>query len=387
MNRLFREIAMVVLMMMSATQLCAHSSCGVMFERMWGFPSAEDGISLGVSACFAGVIGDTLVMAGGCNFPTVPAAESGMKRYYRGIYAAVIDGGNRLDWQLVGWLPEAAAYGVSVPTDEGLLCVGGCNEAGSLRSTWLIKLQDGRASVSMLPMLPHEMDNFTGAGHDGQVMVSDGEQIYALNLNDSAQSWHTVARVGERRLHQAVSGFMGRTFCLWGGMMPKTANHETALQMGGWQYHGAQLPLPGPVDAQGDTIYLGGAATVNLTATSVLAVGGVNHDVFLSAVTHPEPDYMTHPAEWYRFNPYLCLFENGNWKIIGRSPVTARAGAALVKHGHVVYIIGGELKPGVRTPQIFAIRHLPFSKSSCLYKVYNESPCFYNKEQSSTAYD
>lgn len=388
MDMLLRKTVVVVLAMISAIGLHAHDSCSVTFEHMRGFPSAEDGISLGVSACFAGVIVDTLVMAGGCNFPTVPAAEGGKKRYYRGIYAAVIDGSNQLDWQLVGWLPEAAAYGVSVSTDEGLLCVGGCNETGSLRSTWLIKLQDGKASVSMLPMLSHKMDNFTGAGHDEQVMVSDGEQIYALNLNDSMQSWHTVARVGERRLHQPVSGFMGKDFCLWGGMMSKTANHDRSLQMGGWQYCGVPLPLPlplpGPVDAQGDTIYLGGAATVNLTATSLLAVGGVNHDVFLSAVTHPDPDYMTHPAEWYRFNPYLCLFENGNWEIIGRSPVTARAGAALVKHGHVVYIIGGELKPGVRTPQIFAIRHLPFSKSSCLY---NESPCFKNKEQLSTAHD
>ena len=35
-----------------------------------GFPSAEPGFSFGVSASYAGRIGNWIVMAGGCNFPT-----------------------------------------------------------------------------------------------------------------------------------------------------------------------------------------------------------------------------------------------------------------------------------------------------------------------------
>ena len=34
-----------------------------------GFPSGEAGYDLGVSACYAGFIGDYLIVAGGCNFP------------------------------------------------------------------------------------------------------------------------------------------------------------------------------------------------------------------------------------------------------------------------------------------------------------------------------
>ena len=59
-------------------------------ERIIGFPSAEPGIEKGVSACFAGTVGNTLLMAGGCNFPNRPAAEGGEKRFYQGIYAAQI---------------------------------------------------------------------------------------------------------------------------------------------------------------------------------------------------------------------------------------------------------------------------------------------------------
>ena len=42
-----------------------------------GFPSVESGYSLGVSACYAGRIGDYIIMAGGCNFP-----EAGKPKKY-----------------------------------------------------------------------------------------------------------------------------------------------------------------------------------------------------------------------------------------------------------------------------------------------------------------
>ena len=41
----------------------------------------------GVSAPFAGFIGDWLVVAGGCNFPDIPALEGGKKVYYSQGYA------------------------------------------------------------------------------------------------------------------------------------------------------------------------------------------------------------------------------------------------------------------------------------------------------------
>ena len=59
-------------------------------ERVFGFPTNEPGIEKGVSACFAGTAGNSLVMAGGCNFPDTPAAEGGRKRYYQGIYACLL---------------------------------------------------------------------------------------------------------------------------------------------------------------------------------------------------------------------------------------------------------------------------------------------------------
>ncbi len=93
----------------------AKSIGHLQMERIKGFPVSEKGIEKGVSACFAGIVDDYLIMAGGCNFPDVPAADGGKKKFYQGIYAAKISTtADSLDWQLIGKLPEPCAYGVSV---------------------------------------------------------------------------------------------------------------------------------------------------------------------------------------------------------------------------------------------------------------------------------
>ena len=39
-------------------------------------------------------------------------------------------------------------------------------------------------------------------------------------------------------------------------------------------------------------LFVGGGAAINLCSDQLLVMGGVNKDVFLSAVNHPQPDYL-----------------------------------------------------------------------------------------------
>ena len=94
---------------------------------------------------------------------------------------------------------------------------------------------------------------------------------------------------------------------------------------------------------------------MGLPTGETLVVGGVHRDIFLQALNNPQPDYLRHPAEWYCFNPDILLYDYGEWRLVGRSQVTARAGAALVWFENAVYLIGGELKPGIRSPHIFKL--------------------------------
>ncbi len=327
-------------------------------EKMNGFPSAEPGIEKGVSACFAGTSGDFLLLAGGCNFPEAPAAEGGKKRYYRGIYAARITDGTTLEWAQVGLLPNDCAYGVTVQLDNSMLCIGGNNAEKSFAEVYQVWLEDGKAQVKQLPQLPVSMDNFTGSRCGSQVIVSNGSCLCVLNLDRTCEGWKLVPIANGAKLGQPVSGWAEGAFCMWGGSTAKTADRPATLHIEGSRFadlEAAPDTLPAPADCQGSAIFLGGAAAINLTDDCILAVGGVNKDVFLNAVNHPQPGYMTHPVEWYRFNPYVSIYCNGRWYTAGKTQVTARAGAALAKHAGHVYLIGGELKPGIRTPEIYRL--------------------------------
>ena len=133
----------------------AKSIGHLQMERIKGFPVSEKGIEKGVSACFAGIVDDYLIMAGGCNFPDVPAADGGKKKFYQGIYAAKISTtADSLDWQLIGKLPEPCAYGVSVSLPNGFLCMGGCNAEGSFNQVFKITIEQGKAVVEAYPTLP-----------------------------------------------------------------------------------------------------------------------------------------------------------------------------------------------------------------------------------------
>lgn len=316
-----------------------------------GFPDGEPGIAKGVSACFAGCFGDTLLMAGGCNFPDKPASQGGKKKYYQGIYAAVDNGGEHLSWQLVGQLPVAAAYGVSVQLEDGLICIGGNNIERTLRSAFILRLRKGKIETEQLPDLPEALDNFTGAACGNLVCVFGGSKAWQLNLDRRSEGWIPLPVVSEER-SQPVSGFINGEFCVWGGFSPKQSDKLASLSLGGFAWDGGQQhQLPAP-SILGEDVFLGGGAALNLDKTHILALGGVNKDVFLNALNHLPDGYMLHEPEWYKFNPHVMIFDGHTWSRVMTTSLTARAGATVARHGADVYVIGGELKPGVRLANV-----------------------------------
>ena len=169
-----------------------HTSASAQHVRpVFGFPASEPGYSLGVSACYAAQIGDWIVVAGGCNFPT-----PGNKTYYAGIYAAPVDG-DVLNWRLVGMLPEPAAYGVTVVSGDSLLFIGGNNSTHALKSVYSIHIDGvgGRADVKRLADLPCTVDNMAVAQSKDNVFVVGGNHdgkpspdVLALHLNAANHS-------------------------------------------------------------------------------------------------------------------------------------------------------------------------------------------------------
>lgn len=351
-----------------------------------GFPKSENGYELGVSAAYAGLIGDELLLVGGCNFPETPAADGGVKQFYKGIYAVNTHStdSENLDWRKVGDLPECSAYGVSVVTENGLVCVGGSNSKGAHNRVWQISLEGDTASVLELPSLPWGIDNMAGTIYKNKITLVGGSkggnptsQVLSLDLNNLTEGWVVLEDFPGNRRTQSIAFASNDSLFVWGGFAGSTSSNRASLNVDGILLNENHWhSLPSPNTSNGEALSLGGATVVNLDNGYFVAMGGVNKTIFLEALQREElmksttdslllddlrlesKFYMNHEPDWYQFNSTVLLYstKNREWIDLGLYAETARAGAIAVKvKENLVYLLGGELKPGVRTPHCVAI--------------------------------
>lgn len=342
---------------------------GQRVSNVFGFPSTEPGYSLGVSACYAGRIGDWLVMAGGCNFPT-----PGVKTYYAGIYAARIDDAV-LNWRLVGMLPEPAAYGVTVASGDSLLFIGGNNSDHGLRSAYSVHLSAGgdRASLRRIASLPFAVDNMAAAKSGDAVYVVGGNRdgkpsagVLRLGLAEGGGSWSIVGDMpGSPRVQPVCAAYNNKVY-VWGGFFAdgdRSEVHTDGCRLDVATGEWSALAAPRSVDGSVMTLSGGVAWTCG---SRIFATGGVNRDIFLDAISGRyelvrKDDYLGQPVAWYRFSGNLCVYDaaKGEWlKTAFADRGLARAGAQVVATPQGCFYIGGELKPSVRTPQIVRVASL-----------------------------
>ena len=333
-----------------------------------GFPAAEPGYSLGVSACYAGQIGDYLVVAGGCNFP-----EAGKpKKYYAGVYAARMDRAT-LQWRLVGFLPEAAAYGATVTCGDSLLFLGGNNTDHALAAVYSVRLNSVGTDVliNRLADLPATADNMAVALVGNDIFVVGGNQngkpsadVLRYKLGASTVSSANLRIPGAPRVQPVAAAYNDKLY-VWGGFYAD--GEQSKVHTDGYVYDvnakewGA---LSAPCSADGEEMTLsGGIAWAD--GDHLYATGGVNRTIFLDAISGryecvKKDDYLKQPIDWYKFSGNLYVFDAvaGQWLTTTfANQALARAGAQAVPTPLGVYYIGGELKPALRTPQIVLVEN------------------------------
>lgn len=359
-------ISFVLIALFTAYTMAQNSNS---IQRLVGFPTEEQGFDKGVSACYCGVINGYLYIAGGCNFPDKPVAEGGKKRFYKAIYAAKLNAeSDRLEWKTVGQMPQPAAYGVSVTYENSLILVGGNNETGGLTTAIRLRPTATGMQQEALPNLPHALDNMAGAvvGHILYVVGGNCEgvatqKVWSLDLKNTAkEGWKEEPSIpGIARVQPIAAALAGDLLGVWGGFAPKTDSKAAQLAMNGASYNagcGTWTALPVPTDALGEEVFTGGATAIATPQKGVVVVGGVNKDVFLAAINKLPEGYLLHEPEWYRFNSRVLCYRDGTWTQLLQHSSVARAGCALAYWDGWVYVVGGELKPGIRTPEIVRFR-------------------------------
>lgn len=328
--------------------------------------------SQGVSASFVGCIDDVLLLAGGANFPDIPAEKGGSKMYYKDVYAASIAGDTLLSWQKVGELPQPIAYGFSVSIPGGVVCVGGMNEDGPVSTVFRLSVENGELGVENLPSLPFTLENMSGCLVHNKLYVVGGNRngkasntFCCLNLEKPSEGWVELSPFpGMPRTQPVCAAQKSETgemaIYLWGGFSAASPDMEASLSTDGYKYlleSDEWVPLSSPTNARGEMVSLGGGVAAAVGDSLIVCMGGVNKDIFLQALRNPAPDYLSHPVEWYKFNKDLLVYNvfSREWQTIYTSSNLARAGAVVVPYKNSFFYINGEVKPGVRTPTIVRI--------------------------------
>ena len=329
-----------------------------------------------VSGHYAGWTNDGLTIYGGCNFPDVPCADGGEKVYY----------------------PQA--YGASVQVPEGTLFLGGMDAHGSLSVCTFINATDGASAP--IESLPKALDNFAATYYDGMVWVAGGQtngvpnkEVFAMPYPNG--KWSTVATLPDACRLQPCAAVQntakGYALFLFGGYQPKgETNGKVKAESGKVEteptvnatvhtdgiyisidelkkgnVEPSQWKRTSPALAWTDEEVDGkrrqqiqavvGSTCSTVGYSHVLFFGGVDHDIFLSAIEGKQDSlYLRHTPDWYRFRQDVLTYHTitDSWGTLPGNCLLARAGACLTPQvgGKGWSYSGGELMPGVRSADV-----------------------------------
>lgn len=347
-------------------------------QRLADYP-----IQGGISAPFSGINNNKLIVVGGCNFPDLPASDGGTKVFYDDIFYLDLSQSNP-QWVKGATMPYSVAYGVSVVYEDGIICIGGQNDDGALSDVCRIYFDDNsnKLKIDRLPSLPTGVFNAGATIIDNSIYLVGGVSsdkkyncIYTLDLKKLDKTWQKIeTNQQEQREQVAVFSYAGDLF-MAGGYNEQTATAFSDIlkfdfNKNKWNKF-SDILINGKPDA-----FVGTGCIQDVSSSNVLFVGGVNYDIFTSALKRIQKrqkaiadgdeilaeslkqagiEYMSRSPEWYKFRTDLLQFDvkSKNWNIILTNySQLARAGAALASDSESIYIICGELKPGIRTAEV-----------------------------------
>ena len=352
----------------------------------------EGDLQKGVSAAYAALIDDNLLVAGGCNFPDKLGFEGGKKVFYDEI---LLFNKTQNQWQTIGKLPEAAAYGVSVAIPDGYLWIGGQTATNSLANCYKVQYSKEKAlTLNSFPALPEPLDNFSGASVGSKVFVAGGNasgkasnKVFYINTATDKEWKQLPDFPGDARVQPVLAAIEKDNDTLlyvlggfFGGDATKTpamGEKVLAFSLKQQQWHEVALQE----NPNKEIFSLTGATALAIDNRYIACFGGVNHSLFINTITdlyHLGKDtsltdeqrkqknydymshYMTQPIEYYRFNKECYLFDTQTkqWSVLDTQADFARAGATLVGTPNEFYLIQGELKPGVRSPKTYKLKIL-----------------------------
>lgn len=313
-------------------------------DLQWSpLPSLPD--ERGFAGSFAGVVNNTLMVAGGTHFRDKMPWEGGTKLWYDTLYALDKPDGV---WRVAGKLPKANGYGVSITTPQGWIILGGGNATEHFREVFWVE------KGAQLPPLPKPCAFMCGCESDGVIYICGGidtptattamSTFWALDLKQPDAKWQELPpSPGKPRILACMAAVDGVVHLFSGAALHagkdgkperEWLNDAWAYQQGtGWK----QLPnmprvavaAPNPAPVMGSKIFI---------------IGG---DDGANVNFEPKEKHPGFPRSVLAFDVQTQM-----WSLEGEVPFSLVTTNAVPWQKQLV-IPGGEARPGVRSPKVW----------------------------------
>jgi SSS family transporter len=314
---------------------------------------------IGFAGMLAGVSEGELLVAGGANFPDAPPWEGGIKKFHDGVFALDQPNGN---WRVVGRLPRPSAYGVCATTPHGIFCVGGNDLDQSYADCFILRLEQGKVAIQPLPDFPQPINAACGAVLGNYLYVCGGvttvsplesdafDQFHRIDITAPQRGWQPLPPLpGPGRL-QGVAAVQQQAFFLASGLRRKKAATGDGFEL---EYLRDAYRFD-PNDTTGTWSRIADLPRANAAVPSpAVAIGPAHFLLFGGGADGSGIDLPMAERPTFSRDCLAYHVVTNTWSTLAETPAP-RVTAPLVAWRGQYVVPSGEVRPGVRSPQVWS---------------------------------
>jgi N-acetylneuraminic acid mutarotase len=337
-------------------------------------PADQQTKSIGLAGAISGTDHHMLLIAGGTNFPNEMPWNGGKKKYYNDvfIYLKTVNDILLTPSKKVSKLPFNLAYGAVCSTSCGIVVAGGENENGLSKKVLILNWKTDQLHIDFLPDLPNALTNAALTVVENVVYLAGGEiengatdQFLSLNLKKQQEGWQKMINLPQQVSHAVLLGAEnGKEVFLIGGRKRNKGDTSTIyknvfafnVDRQTWE---TKESLPYPLSAaSGITsgkellVFSGDQGETFHQAEKLIAEIDKEKDLTKKEILNQQKIKLqsNHPG----FSRSVLKYDlaSNTWLILkGLLPYGIVTTSAVILD-HEVIIAGGEIRAGVRTPNI-----------------------------------
>ncbi len=325
--------------------------------------------SIGLAGPIVGIHNDQLVVGGGANFAK-PVWES-EKQWHARMYVLDLKQ-TSTGWKVATSLTQPLAYSACISTPRGIVVVGG-NDAKTTSRSCLLLMADahGTLNYTAMPDFPQPLVYAQGCFCEGKLFVATGQtdasltsatdKVWSLDLNKwlsgnsenghadkrPNESWVEVTNCpGGPRAHASVATVhhQGKPCVLIAGGRKQVG--ETTVFLNDcwlWSINSSRWAR------LADMPVLNAAGGVGLLPNNILiSLSGDSGELF----TKTDALRDQHPG--FAKRTWLFDIEQNQWSKGPESPMN-QVTTTPVQYGSSIIIASGEIRPRVRTPNVWVV--------------------------------